>query len=148
MSGNIQAVLGLSPWLGIPSLSPCLSGLSHENQWPVRALNESEPLLTINSDCRCRFCRSVRDAASAKTGEWMDGGSDGRIERASGCFPPFSLHNAAAEHPPYKLFLRHIQVRAYAGLISFWSWWWIWIELKKSHHRTLYGYQRMFFQVI
>ena len=42
------------PWLGAPSLSLPLSGLSHENQWPVRALNESEPLLTINSDCRRR----------------------------------------------------------------------------------------------
>ena len=39
-------------------LSPSLSGLSHENQWPVRALNESEPLLTINSDCRRCRCRS------------------------------------------------------------------------------------------
>ena len=144
MSGNISAVLGLSPWLGIPSLSPCLSGLSHENQWPVRALNESEPLLTINSDCRCRFCRSVRDAASAKTGEWMDG----RIERAA-VFHHFPCIMPPSTHLTNCSYVRHIQVHAYAGLISFWSWWWIWIELEKSHHRrTLYGYQRMYFQVI
>ena len=94
MYDNIQTGLGLPPWLGIPSLSPCLSGLSHENQWPVRALNESEPLLTINSDCRRRIRRSalLRDAASAKTAEWMNGRA-----RTGGCFPPFSLHNAALQ---------------------------------------------------